>query len=557
MNAASEADSISDPACLASPETGQTGFGFVPLDDLPVSRLYRDYCAGESAIWEFFPTGSSIADSVGRALNTAASRMPDRAGVAAVLQEQNRRWGADDATLRNIGRLAEPGSVCAVTGQQLGLFVSPLYTLYKAATAIRLADLWRSQGHNAVPVFWLADEDHDFDEVAATFLPAVGTLARVGLPVDDTRSPVGRRMLDDRISLVQEALAEALPPAPFRDDVLRHVHETYQPGVCFRDAFARLLNRLLPDSGLILMSGDDARLKHLVAPLFVKEAEGSDLFDRISTRSLELEKPYHAQVKPRDTNLFYLEGHSRLAVDRTADGFAAGALRSWSKEEFRREVLGAPEHFSPNVVLRPLMQDTLLPTAAYVAGPGETAYYAQLGPAYDWSGVPMPAIVPRASLSLVDSRSLRLMTRYGLGLADLFVQPEQLFSRLVRAGLPDDTRAAFEGAAAELDAIADQMKATAEGVDSTLAKSAESARTKIRRQVERMLEKVERAERRKHGELRARLLHAHVLLYPAGGLQERTLSPLYFASRYGMDYFSRLATRLSIDTTEHQVIAEG
>ena len=299
------------------------------------------------------------------------------------------------------------------------------------------------------------------------------------------------------------------------------------------------------------------RLKRFVAPLLLKEADGSDLFDRISARSLELEHHYHAQVKPRDTNLFYLEGRSRLAVDRTADGFAAGAsLRSWSKEEFRREVLGTPEHFSPNVVLRPLMQDTLLPTAAYVAGPGETAYYAQLGPAYDWSGVPMPAIVPRASLSLVDSRSLRLMTRYGLGLADLFVQPEKLFSRLVRAGLPDDTRAAFEGAAAELDAIADQMKATAEGVDSTLAKSAESARIKIRRQVERMLEKVERAERRKHGELRARLLHAHVLLYPAGGLQERTLSPLYFASRYGMDYFSRLATRLSIDTTEHQVIGE-
>lgn len=530
----------------------------VSLGDLPVSQLYRDYCSGEPGAWEFFPTGDSITDSIERALVSARARRPDRALLASVLRSQNERWGGDSETMSAIGRLEQADSICAVTGQQLGLFVSPMYTLLKAATAIRLARSWRDRGHNAVPMFWLADEDHDFQEVAATYLPCGDSLARVGLRVDDLGVPVGRRRLDEQVAIAVEALAEALPATPFRHEVVAAVHDTYRPGTTHVDAFASLLHRLLPGSGLVLVSGDQPDLKRAASGLLRRDVSTPGLFERLKDRSSVLEARYHAQIRPRDTNLFYLDGDARVAIDRSGDRsgdrFRTDTGREWSADALSREIDSSPEAFSPNVVLRPMMQDMLLPTAAYVGGPGEVSYFAQLGPAYEWAGITMPAIVPRASVTLVDNAALRVMDQHGLRLPDLFTQHDELFARIVRGEMPRAVKKVFEQAGSDVDAAVDAMKRTAADVDATLDRSAESVRSGMHKLVKRLLTKVERAERRQHDELRRRILHAQLLVHPGGGMQERTLSPLYFAARYGLGFFSRLVDRIHIDTTEHQVI---
>jgi uncharacterized protein YllA (UPF0747 family) len=200
------------------------------------------------------------------------------------------------------------------------------------------------------------------------------------------------------------------------------------------------------------------------------------------------------------------------------------------------------------------MQDSLLPTAAYVAGPGELAYFAQLGPAYEWASVEMPFIKPRASLSIIDNASLRVMDEKDLAIPDLSEDPDRLFAALVRRTMPPDIAAAFDSARSEANGIIDELKSIATAVEPTLDRSTEAARTRVLKQIDRLFKKVERGERRKHDELRRRLAHAQRMLFPAGGLQERTLSPLYFEVRYGPGFFSRLLDYLSLDTTEHQVV---
>ena len=372
--------------------------------------------------------------------------------------------------------------------------------------------------------------------------------------MDEHRRPVGRRIIDDEILLVQEALADVLPRGMYRADVLEIVRSTYKEGVSHRDAFARLLRLLLPDSGLIIMSVDDRRFKERAAPLFIREIEEGKLVDLVTDRSEALEVGYHAQVKPRDTNLFYTGGGNRLAIDRVGERLVAGHEYTWSREDLAKEVRANPERFSPNVVLRPIVQDLLLPTASYVAGPGELAYFAQLGPAYEWAGVSMPFIKPRASVTLIDNASHRLMEQRSLSLVDFAQRVETLFSGEVRRAMPEEIAAEFERVSQMLDAGFDALKLIATKIEPTLDRSTESARTRANKQVEKLFEKVERAERRKSEELRERIFRAHALLFPAGGMQERSLSPLYFAARYGVDFFARLHDHVALEASEHQVL---
>ncbi len=525
----------------------------VAFSELQFSKLFRGYCEEDPAVWEYFPAGTGFADAERNALRNATASSADRGLLESALLDQNRSWGCDEATLQNIRSLGKPGSVCAVTGQQLGLFVSPLYTVFKAITAIQLAAKWVKDGYDAVPVFWLADEDHDFPEVATTNIPTGDVLARVGFPSDNHRIPVGRRVLDDRVSMVEEALADALPAVSFRERVLSVVHDTYQPGVSHRDAFASLLLRLLPGSGLVLVSSDDARMKRAVASVFQKEVVDTTLHEALVARTDKLAEAFHAQVKPRDTNLFYLGTGDRLAINRSDSVFSDG-LNSWTAESLSAEIEAHPERFSPNVVLRPVMQDTLLPTAAYVAGPGELAYFAQLAPAYARQGVAMPMIYPRASATLLDGSTERLMDKRGLTLADLRGVSGEYFSDTVRRDMSPRVHEDFSAARRDVEEIVDRIKAVATEVESTLARSSEATRARMLREIDRLLEKTERAERRHRDELRRRLMHVETITFPAGIPQERSVSPLYFLARYGTGLYTRLLEVLSLDTRSHQVV---
>ncbi len=543
---------------------GQRGAGAWDAEALApgaigASALVRALADGDATATSFYarPAG---ADGRARAAAEAAAEAAHRDAVADVLAEQNRAWGqGHDATLAQIEQLRQPDSVAVVTGQQLGLFAGPLYTVYKALSAVRYAARLEAEtGRPAVPVFWLADEDHDYDEVrAATFTDGdrVRSVAYdAGLGAN--RPPVGRIVLDaGRLTDTLAALGDALPDGPHRASVLDAVRDAYRPGVSLRDAFARLLVRLAP--GLVLVSVDDARLKRLAAPLVARELhewEATHAALVAQTEALAA-AGFHAQIAPTPVNVFWIDDEgARRPLDPAAGGFAVRGDSPERTSVWLDRLAASPERFSPNVVLRPLVQDALFPTAAYVAGPGETAYYAQLTPVYARFGVPMPVIEPRLSVSLVEPGVAKVLDRYGLGVPDVRPPLDALWARLAREASSVDVDAAFADVRAQAEAMAAGVAPVVTGLDTSMSRSVAAFAAAVERATARLHEQTVRAQKRRHADVRDRLVRAQTALWPGGTLQERTLSPLQIAARHGVDALPEIVAALPLDGHTHHVV---
>ncbi|MEM0961501.1 MAG: bacillithiol biosynthesis cysteine-adding enzyme BshC [Bacteroidota bacterium] len=532
------------------------------FETLGASPLFRDYVAQRESAASFYAhrlTADGRADAA-RLAADAATRRGTRDIVADVIVEQNASWGVSDSTLAMVDQLRRPDAVAVVTGQQLGLFGGPLYTVYKARTAVRRArQLHEATGWPAVPVFWLADEDHDFAEIQhASFARGEETLRATyddGLPPDVNRGAVGRLVLDKRATeTVLRQLDEALPEGPYRQRAMEIASQAYVPGRSMRDAFARLLARLVPD--IVLMSADDARLKRLALPLFEQEATSwSRTFEVLSDRSEALvEAGYHAQVGPSPLNLFRLTDRARVPLDPAGEEVEMrGTEEAMSASEFEQLVRQSPESISPNVVLRPLLQDTLLPTAAYVAGPGEAAYFAQLEPVYEAFDVPMPVIEPRLSLTIVDPGVAKVLDRYDLDLAAIRADVDALWRRLALDASDVDLEHAFGAARGSLDSVFESLTPDVTAVDTELARALGAARQKSRNALDRLLTKTVRLEKRNHDVVRQRLARAHAALWP-GAPQERVVGPLQVVARLGVEGMSELIDGLPLDASVHHVV---
>lgn len=529
------------------------------------SHLFRRYAEGDEAALRFFAHDFRDPGALHAAAGRAATLDRDRETLADVLAEQNERWGNDGEAVRaNVEALRDPASAAVVTGQQLGLFGGPLYTVYKAATAVQLArQMTEDTGRPVVPVFWLAGEDHDFEEVRATVVLSGRDPAPVALPADDARTPVGRRVLGPEIDAALADLERALHPTSFTPDLLAALRRSYRPGATMRDAFASWMAHLFAGSGLVIISVDDARLKRLVAPVFRQEIERPEETLARLTEAGEalLGAGFHQQVTPLPGNLFLMEPEGRFTLDPDGDGFVLRGLgRRYAREDLLALLDAEPERFSPNVVLRPIVEDRLIPTAAYVAGPGEAAYYAQLRGVYDAFGVPMPAVYPRASVTLVEATVRRVLDRYDLALPDLAPGPspeqalEALHRRLALALSAHDVEAAFADALRQADEAVDALKPLAVAVDPTLERSAEATRAALRNALGRLETRVVRAEKRNHALVRERIAKAQAALYPTGTPQERALSVLSFLNTYGPALLAQWLSALDLDTTTHQVI---
>lgn len=323
------------------------------------------------------------------------------------------------------------------------------------------------------------------------------------------------------------------------------------------DAFATLMRRLFLGSGIVFISPDDRHLKEMVAPLF--EREISDTFsvaERLHSVSERLRADYHAQVSVKPTNLFLMDEDGRHPLD-AEDGIfrIRGDGQQLSKEELLAALTASPEKFSANVVLRPLVQDTLLPTALYVAGPSEIAYFAQFKPVYDWAGIPMPAIFPRASATIVEGKVQKVLNEFEIGLPDLDQDIETLFQRLIRERLGSDVDERFEAAKRHIHEAVNDLQPFLQEVDRTLVKSAEATRTALIKEFDRFRHRVLKAEKRNHEQVRAKLAKAQTNLFPDGKPQERTMSVLYFLSKYGVDFIDQLGESLSAETNAHQILS--
>jgi len=538
------------------------------------SALFQTYCDDVGALSDFYPGDPWSEEARAAAAERAAAGEHEREPVADALEAQNAALSASgtlsDATRASLGALRDPEGVAVVTGQQVGLFGGPLYTVYKTLTTLQLAERLREEtGRPVAPVFWLAGEDHDFAEVAAARLLRRNELAEVRLPDPDPGAegqrnvgPVGRLAPEDALADALDALSGVLPASDFKPALMETVRRAYAPGTPLQTAFARLLRALLPDeAGLVFAHPDHRRLKAQAAPLFRREIEAPRAAaEHVADAGQQLEDAGgHAQLTAHPVNLFLLEEEGRLPLDLADDGTFSvrGTERFFTEGELLDRLDDEPERFSPGVVLRPLMQDRLLPTAAYVAGPAEVAYHGQLGGVYETFGVERPLVYPRASATLLEGKVEKVLDKFGLDSADLEGDPERLFQDLVEQDMEVDLDALFAEAQPPIHQALNQLKPGVEAVDGTLGPSVEAARAEITDALDELKSKAMRAEKRSHDEVRAQLEKARANLFPDGRApQERVVNVLYFLNKYGgAALLEELRDTLSLDTRAHQVVS--
>jgi len=470
-----------------------------------------------------------------------------RRAVVEVLRDQNRKLGAGPDAERNLDRLAA-GAAAIVTGQQVGLFTGPDYSIFKALCAARAAEQITARGVDAVPIFWLATEDHDLAEVNHTFWNTRAGLVRHELPA--TNDATGRRVGEVKLGAAIEPMvkqAAASLEGSFAGGVARALEESYTAGDSYGSAYGKLMARLLAGRGIIFIDPLDGRLHRLAARVYRQALDEADsIREAAEARSKELERGgFHAQVKvaPGSTLLFYNVDGKRQPL-RVRDGKFTAGDAEFSIEELRGAIDSDPLAFSASVLLRPVMQDALLPTAAYVGGPAEVAYMAQAQVVYRRILGRMPAILPRSSFTLVEPTVARFLGKYHLEFQDVLRGQQHVRGQMEQRFLPDVLAHRFEADEEKIRAILKSYTGPIEKLDQSLLGALQGVEEKMLYQFSKLKEKVGRAENFRTGVIDEHLRILFDSLYPNHELQERSLSALPFIAAHGSELLDELA-RLS------------
>jgi len=525
-----------------------------------IRRLAGDYAHDFEPLVPFYGGNPARPEDWLAAIGRTQEHPRERNAVADVIAVQQQRRGAPPEARAALERLRQDGSVAVVTGQQAGAFGGPLYTLLKAITALRLAARVR-QDHQvpAVAVFWIDSEDHDWDEIAScAVLDADVQTHTVRLPAPPGAGtlPVGRLPIAEGISAALDELAAALPPTEFTASLMTRLRSSYKPGLSTSEAFGRLLEFTLGEFGLVVYDAADPAAKILVRDVFAREVQfpGRTAELALEAGSQLVRLGYHAQVSAHadGLSLFSLDG-GRHPI-RFADGAFRAGDREWTHPGLLAEVRANPEGFSPNVLLRPVVQDTLFPTVAYVAGPNELAYLGQLKPVYAHFGVPMPLMVPRASATLLDSAGVRFLSRHDVALESLHAQDESVLNRLLEAALPPDVEQAYLAAAAALEGPMQTLVKAVPAIDATLEGAARSAAGRISHELQGLHTKIIHAAKRRDETLRRQFTRTRAQAFPGGHAQERAIGFVSFLNRYGPGLVDQLVGGLPIDAGSHWIV---
>lgn len=545
--------------------------------DAPASTLIRDaidlrrfpwirplvaaYSSDFNSVSGLFSGNPADPAAWSQAITRVQQSSRDRAALARVLASQLERRGAPAHARAAATRLADKETVAIVTGQQAGLFGGPLYTLLKAVTAIRLArKVSARHGIAAIPVFWVEAEDHDWEEVrTARVLDSELALHEISLDTLEGAGerPVASLVLDDGIGDALGTLEQVLPPTEFTSDLLARLRTHYRPGQRMGTAFAAWLDDLLGRYGLVVFEAADPAAKPLVAGLFTKELNEPCRTTHYAKATGDTMRKlgHEPQVEPGDDSvaLFYMGTGNRVSIKRRDDGYALGdTVRPLA--EVQQEAADHPERFSPNVLLRPVVQDRLFPTICYVAGPSELAYQAQLGAIYKDFGVEMPLLYPRANATLLDAAAVRFLEKYQLPLESLQPHDESGLNRLLQSQLPPGLEDGFVSTADEVRARVDALKAAIAAVDPTLTGAADTTIERMQDTLKHLHAKVISASKRKDETLRRQFTRTQALAFPEGHPQERIVDLAFFLNRYGQALCDRLIEGLPLDMGKHYVV---
>jgi uncharacterized protein YllA (UPF0747 family) len=506
----------------------------ISFRNLPsMSALFLDYVNDWNRVRNFYPRNYSLESIASFARQRPPLESTHRQTLSAALAERQKHWGGD---ANGVQKLAA-GAVAVISGQQAGLFTGPNYTILKAITVIKLAKALSEAGVPAVPVFWIAAEDHDYREIEwAALLDRDSAVREFRVSLSNTElRPSGWLSLSDDVSEVISKFVENSPESEFRPAVQDLLISTYTAGVSPVDAFARMLAKLFEGSGLILVNPLDDELRKLAAPTL----------QQLVRKNAEI----RAAVLARSRALSNAGYHEQVKVDENFTGFFA--YQDKSRQAVRPDDLKTDLLLSPNVLTRPVMQDAIFPTAAYVGGPAEIAYFGQAAAVYETLGRQVPPVFPRISATLLEPRVARALKKYGMEFLDVFRGRDFMRRKAVAAVQGVEV---FDRARDRISSELESLRPALTAVDATLGGALDTSHQKVLHQMETLRTKFVNAEARRNETLERQLEAIANSLFPEKRLQERVLNISSFLVRYGLSILPRLEQGLDLDSREHQVI---
>lgn len=542
-------------------ETQSLSFEKIPHQ----SKLFIEYQKNPLVLKKYYTNAVDSHTKISRRIpEILQNYKTDRNLLCDVLLEMNGGCAGSEKTLENIKLLREADTVAVVSGQQAGLFTGPLYTIYKALSAVKMAECLNGRGFKAVPVFWIATEDHDFLEVSNAFvINKNGDLTEVRHEPKRCYEnlPVGYVKVDDSIKETIDELFQALPHTEFTEELRGMIEKSWESGVDFGDSFARMLTKIIGKYGIILLCPLDERLKKLAAPVYVGAIKKSEeIVAALQKRSAELvENGYHAQVLVGDDYfpLFYqASDRTRHALKKTAEGTykTKGIDGEFTLSELAELAESEPHRFSPSVVLRSVVQDYLLPTIAYFGGAAEIAYFAQSAEVYRILERPITTILHRQSFTFIESKHAKTLEKYELGLLDLFHGEEKLIPKIVEKYLNKETAHLFAEVEEKVNTELNRLDRNLLEIDPTLADNLARRRQKIIYHIAAMRKKFQNVQIRKDETVKRQLETAFASLLPHKHLQERTLNIASVLNKYGLYAIDWIYNSIDLDDKGHRVI---
>jgi bacillithiol synthase len=539
---------------------------FINFSDIPAHQnLFLDYLSEYENVEHFYKRHFRAIEQYPVLFKLLSEQERDhRSSLPGIIKNQYGQFQLSKDTQKNIELLASPKTIAVVTGQQLGLFGGPLYTIYKTITAIKLCSFLKEKfdEYNFVPVFWLEGDDHDYDEVRA-FSLLNNENQFVSIKYDDgqleevNRGSIAGLKFNQNLENVFTQLASSLRETEFKANLLEFLKSAYQPDKTFLESFRELMVHIFDEYGLIVFNPVDPKVKKILTPIFYKEiSEFKDHTGYLVERSAELEEVYHAQVKVKPINLFYVEDNERLLIEPTETGEyrLKGKRKKFTKEEILSIVENSPEKFSSNVLLRPICQDYLFPTGFYIGGPSEVSYFAQVTPLYDIYELNQPFIYPRSSATIVEKGVKTILDKNNLTYRDIFTDEEKLINKIVSASSEINLENLFDNSLNEMTASLSRIDENLIQIDKTLLDISAKSRQRIEESLNNLKAKTLDAQKRKYDSTIRQTSKVRNVLYPENNLQERELNWIYFANKYGPDIISWIFNELSINKFEHQIL---
>lgn len=538
----------------------------VPFSEIPgQSHLFADYQSAPLSLSKFYPSVvGSYSELVERVPQVLDSYSSERGPICDALERINRSLGSGEKTFENIELLRSPDSVAIVTGQQAGLFTGPLYTIYKALSVVKLVDVLRARGVNAVPVFWVASEDHDFEEVSnAFFLRADGELEETAArPAGFAEGrQIGFTEIDSSIAGSIGKLLDGLPKTEFTGELGALLSDTWAEGSLYSSGFAGMLASILSRYGIIIFDPVDSALKNLAGPIYSKAIERSaEIVSALIERDRELASAgYHSQVLVT-SDYFPLfihdDAHTRHSLKKTSNGAykAKGSGTEFTVDQLAGMAADDPTRFSPTVVLRPVVQDCLLPTLCYFGGGAEIAYFAQNSEVYRVMERPVTPILHRQSFTVVEPRHNRILEKYELEFTGLFSGREKIIAGAFERFVDPKLAETFSDVESRIGTELDKLDKSLAALDPTLADSLRKRRRKIAYHISALRQRSHSAKTEK-----SEILHRQIgallnALLPGMHLQERTLNIATFLNSHGPYFIDWIYDAIDLDDKGHRVI---